>query len=111
MELLNLDSLIGETRPVMLNGVRYEIKEQTIQQMIESIRAQKTLNRDDAEAMFEGMVGSAKAILPDAPEAEIRNLNINQLHALVEFATASKEQLEKMVDDIESVADEVDEGK
>lgn len=94
MELLNLDDLVGKKRPVVLNGKEYEIKEQTIQQMIESVRSQKTLDRDDVEAMFESMLSTAIAILPDAPEADLRALNIKQLQALINFASATDEEVE-----------------
>ncbi|EGR3221641.1 hypothetical protein N7I40_004012 [Vibrio parahaemolyticus] len=101
MKLLNLDELAGNSRPVVLNGVEYQIREQTVQQLIESVRARKKLNADDSEAMFEALVASAKAVLPDAPEKEIRNLNVTQLQALIKFASESDEALEQAVEEEE----------
>ena len=97
MKLLNLDELVGNTRPVVLNGTEYQIREQTIQQLIESVKSRKVVNQDDPEAMFESLVTSACAVLPDAPEAEIRKLNVTQLQALIKFASASEEELEGAV--------------
>lgn len=93
MKLLNLDELVGNARPVMLNGKEYNIREQSIQQLIESVKARKALDSEDSEALFESFVNSAKALLPDAPEAEIRALNLRQLQALISFASASDEEL------------------
>jgi len=95
MKLLNIDELVGQKRPVILKGVQYEIKEQSIQQLIESVKTRKVLESkdEDSEALFESFVSSAKALLPDAPEAHIRELNLRQLQALIAFATASEEEL------------------
>lgn len=95
MKLLNLDDLSGNTRPVQLNGKNYLIHEQSVQQLIDATRAQQAMQEDDAVSMFESLVSNAMAILPDAPEVEIRQLNMRQLQALISFATADDSELEE----------------
>ena len=93
MKLLNLDELTGVDRPVLLGGKTYHIKEQNIQQLIDSVKTQRTLKSSDTEAVFEALVTSAQSALPEAPEHEIRKLNVTQLQALIKYASASDEEL------------------
>ncbi|GAL22941.1 hypothetical protein JCM19235_1242 [Vibrio maritimus] len=104
MKLLNLDELVGNKRPVVLNGTTYYIHEQTVGQLIEAVNSSRALNGDDPLAMFEALVATAKQAIPDAPDEEIRALNMTQLQALIAFVNASETDL------VEATAGD-DEGK
>lgn len=101
MKLLNLDELSSPSRPVMLNGKQYEIKEQSLEQLVASTKVRKTLDTSDPEVMLENMITTAHSLIPDAPLAEIRKLNSTQLNALITFANESDETLEQVAETLE----------
>ena len=93
MELLNLDELVKPTRKVAIKGKEYTIADQTVGQMIEAIRVSKEVDGKNPEVIFEAMVRTAKAVLPDCPEKVLNGMSIRQLNALIEFASASDQQV------------------
>lgn len=93
MDLLNLDELAVVKREVTIAGKTYALADQTLGQMIETTRLQKQADSDDAEAIFNQMVRTAKSILPDCPEEVLRGLTMLQLQGLFKFAHALDEEV------------------
>ena len=88
MKLLNLDDLIPTERFVRIKGVDYSIAEQSLGNLIDAIKREKSLDRQDQAAFFEHMLDSAAA-------------------AVVEFASARDE----MLPDADEAAQASEEGK
>ena len=95
MELLNLDELIDVKRQVTIGGMSYDVADQTVGEMVEALRTAKTVqdNADDGEVMLSAMVSTAKRLIPDCPKDQIDRMTMRQLAALIEFASASDEQV------------------
>ena len=93
MKLLNLDDLFPNQRFVRIKGVEYPIVEQSLGSMIQALKLERDVDRNDQVAVFEGMLASAGSMIPDAPAEVLRTLSIRQLTAVVQFAAASDEQL------------------
>ncbi|WP_429236410.1 hypothetical protein [Aeromonas salmonicida] len=93
MKLLNLDDLFPNQRVVRIKGVEYPIVEQSLGSMIQALKLERDVDRNDQVAVFEGMLTSAGSMIPDAPAEVLRTLSIRQLTAVVQFAAASDEQL------------------
>ena len=93
MKLLNLDDLFPNQRFVRIKGVEYPIVEQSLGSMIQALKLERDVDRNDQVAVFEGMLVSASALIPEAPAEVLRTLSIRQLTAVVQFAAASDEQL------------------
>lgn len=104
MDLLNLDDIERAERFVRLNGEDYRIAEQTVGQMMASIRLTKSAAMDDDEKMAEAIMESAKQTLPDCPEDVLKLLTMPSLIKLLTFANgdvpeealAKEEQKEKV---------------
>lgn len=93
MKLLNLDDLFPNQRVVRIKGVEYPIVEQSLGFMIQALKQERDIDRNDQVAVFEGMLISAASLIPDAPAEVLRSLSIRQLTAVVQFSAASDEQL------------------
>lgn len=93
MKLLNLDDLFPNQRFVRIKGVEYPIVEQSLGAMIQALKQERDIDRNDQVAVFEGMLASAGSMIPEAPAEVLRTLSIRQLTAVVQFAAASDEQL------------------
>lgn len=93
MKLLNLDDLFPNQRVVRIKGVEYAIAEQSLGSMIQALKQERDIDRNDQVAVFEGMLLSAGSLIPDAPAEVLSTLSIRQLTAVVQFAAASDEQL------------------
>lgn len=107
MKLLNLDDLIPTERFVRIKGVDYSIAEQSLGNLIDAIKCEKNVDRQDQAAFFEHMLDSAAALIPDAPREIVRTLSPRQLTAVVEFASARDE----MLPDADEAAQASEEGK
>ena len=106
MELLNLDALVEVTREVNLGGETYAVATQTVGMMLDAIAAAKLVEEgNEGDEMFMRMVSTCRSILPAAPEDVIRAMNFEQMTALVQYATASEQEV------IESSEQEEEEGK
>lgn len=99
MKLLNLDDLGNEPRTVVLNGKEHQIKDQSIQQLINSVKIRKVAKEEDTESVFLSLVKSAQELLPTAPKKEITDLNVRQLQALIAYSSATPEELEQVAGD------------
>ncbi|MFQ1907476.1 hypothetical protein ACK36G_18765 [Aeromonas veronii] len=93
MKLLNLDDLFPNQRFVRIKGVEYPIVDQSLGAMIQALKQEREIDRNDQVAVFEGMLASAGSMIPEAPAEVLRTLSIRQLTAVVQFAAASDEQL------------------
>lgn len=93
MKLLNLDDLFPNQRFVRIKGVEYPIVEQSLGSLIQALKQERDIDRNDQVAVFESMLVSASALIPEAPAEVLRTLSIRQLTAVVQFAAASDEQL------------------
>lgn len=94
MELLDLDALETAQKQVTLKGKTYTIADQTVGQMMEALKFAKAAQEDpdNPEPLLEGLIRTAKRLLPDCKDDIIDGLNMKQLAALVEFASASDEE-------------------
>ena len=95
MELLNLDELVTTTRQVTLLGETYDIAEQSVSQMLAAAKLTKLIEneKNDAEVIMNAMVAVASSIIPDCPTEVISRLRFEQLNALINFASATDEQV------------------
>jgi hypothetical protein len=92
MKLLNLDELVSQPRVVGLKGTDYEIAEQSVGTMIESMQIAEMEEADteqDATKILVKLLRVAKTLIPTCPEEVVHSMTIKQLMALVEFASAS----------------------
>lgn len=85
VKLLNLDELAANKRAVVINGVEYEVAEQTVGEMIKRLQVTKKVDTETPEGFLEVMRDTAQTILPKAPKKVIDNLTIKQITALIEF--------------------------
>ena len=94
MELLDLDALESVQKQVTLKGQTYDIADQTVGQMMDALKIAKAANQDpdNPEPIIEGLMRTAKRLLPECPDDVIEGLKMKQLSALVEFASASDEE-------------------
>ncbi|MFQ2465707.1 hypothetical protein L1871_22725 (plasmid) [Aeromonas caviae] len=93
MKLLNLDDLFPNQRFVRIKGVEYPIVEQSLGSLIQALKQERDIDRNDQVAVFESMLVSAGTLIPEAPAEVLRTLSIRQLTAVVQFASASDEHL------------------
>ncbi|QQM77842.1 hypothetical protein JJJ22_20835 (plasmid) [Aeromonas caviae] len=93
MKLLNLDDLFPNQRFVRIKGVEYPIVEQSLGSLIQTLKQERDIDRNDQVAVFESMLVSAGTLIPEAPAEVLRTLSIRQLTAVVQFAAANDEQL------------------
>lgn len=95
MELLDLDALESIQKQVTLKGVAYTVADQTVGQMIEALQMSKEANEDpdNPEPIIQALFKTAKRLLPECPVEVIEGLNMKQLSALVEFSSASEEEV------------------
>lgn len=103
MELLNIDDLVKPKRAIVVGGYEHVIAEQSIGQLIESIKLAKAVRTEDDPAFeFEQYVKAVQRLLPTCPEATIRGLTMRQLGAIMDFANKP---------DVEAVAEAAAEKK
>lgn len=95
MELLNLDELVTTRRQVTLKGTVYDIAEQSVEQMLAATKLTKLIENksNDAEKVMEAMMKVAGTIIPDCPVSVLNQLRFEQLNALINFASATDEQV------------------
>jgi len=110
MELLNLDDLVKVGREVVLSGETYKVVDQTVGDMVDALRLAKKVekNQDDPEVILGSLLSTAQRLIPACPKDVLNKMVARQLSALIEFASASDEEV------IESAEVEVvdgDEGK
>lgn len=90
MDLLNLDDLVRITKKVQLAGEVYEVAEQTVGGMLEAIRLARAADQKDVEpeVILEQLITTAQKLLPKCPVEILHGLKVEQLSALIEFASA-----------------------
>lgn len=102
IELLNLDELVSENRVVTIRGNEYPLADQTVGQMLMAMKESKkanAMNSADPEVVLSKMLGLCAELLPTCPESVLNSLNINQMNALIEFA--SKRTVEELTEGME----------
>ncbi|MET2951342.1 hypothetical protein ABXV18_24980 [Vibrio owensii] len=87
MELFNLDDLVQVNRTVQLFGKTYDVADRTVGQMINAIKMASKSEQADPEEILGEMIETAHCIIPDCPIENIKRLNMNQLTALIEYAS------------------------
>ena len=101
MELFNLDELVTASRHVQLFGNRYAISDRTVGQMISALKIAESAETASPEYVLEQMIETAHQIIPDCPMDYIQRLNLNQLQALIKFASESDEDTENAAENPE----------
>lgn len=94
MKLLNLDELAITTRAVVLGGVEYPLKDQTLAQAISNIeRAEAAEGKGSSELeTLKEMHLIARQMLPTAPDDVIGGMTVPQVLALIEWVSAADAQ-------------------
>lgn len=87
MDLLNIDELVKPTRAVVVGGYEHVIAEQSIGQLIESVKMAKAAKTDENPAFeFEQYVKTVQRLIPTCPEHTVRGMTMRQLGAIMDFA-------------------------
>lgn len=93
MKLLNLDEIIPTQRFVTIKGREYEIKNQSLQDLLSIVKnSSKKSPRNEIEAVQQ-TIERAKQLIPDCPDEVLFSLTPRQLKALIEFASAPDEEI------------------
>lgn len=97
MKLLNLDELTTIQREIQIQGQKYPIAERSVGQMLDAIKLAEHVNErpDDIKVVLESIISAVSAIVPTCPVEVLRTLNERKLHAIIEFANASDEEVIK----------------
>jgi len=96
-KLLNIDELTTVEKEIQIKGERYPVVERTVEQVLQAIKAEKTLSSQDVdseESRVEMFVGMVKSAIPECPDEVLRNLPIRSLTVILEFINAN-EQVEE----------------
>jgi hypothetical protein len=94
MKAVNLDELVSEPRIATLKGVDYNIEEQSVGTMIESMQIAEMEEAEveqDATKIFVKLLRVAKTLIPTCPEEIINSMTMKQLMRLIEFASSDPE--------------------
>lgn len=92
MKLLNIDDLAKPSRAIVIGGYEHQIAEQSVGQLIESVKMAAQATEKDAAYDFEMLVKSVKRLVPTCVEETIRGLTVKQLIAIINFANAPDEK-------------------
>lgn len=89
MKILNIDSFAEIKRQITLKGKSYPVEEITLQQFIDNLNAAEQLDTaGTVETLARQMEHAATAIaqaIPTLPEAEVRQLKVPAIHAVLQF--------------------------
>lgn len=113
MELLNLDSLLTVSRQITLNGVDYNVVEQSVEQMIIGLQVQKQIDKNpdgtfDDEETMKRILESVSSMIPNCPKEQIKRLPMRAIYAIFEFVNASDKEAVNS-SKVEQLKDESDE--
>lgn len=95
MKLLNLDELVTVARQIALGGDVYNVVDQSVGEMVNAIRVAKRIEdaKNDPEVILEAMIDTACRLIPSCPRDLLGTLTMQQLAALINFATAPDEDV------------------
>ena len=89
--ILNIDELVTVKRQLTLRGETYDIVEQSVGLMLDSINAIKQADKrrggkkmDEAESL-ERMLKTLQTLVPECPEHVLRGLTMVQMIAILNF--------------------------
>lgn len=89
---LNLDDIAPPLKTVTIAGIKYDVLDMTVENFIETNRANK-LNKDlDPAEQFDQAVKMLTRFIPTIPEATLRGLNFEKINVLMKFATGELNQ-------------------
>ncbi len=89
--ILNIDELITVKRQLTLRGETYDIVEQSVGLMLDSINAIKQADKRrggkkmDEEEYLGRMLKTLQTIIPECPEHVLRGLTVGQMVAILNF--------------------------
>ena len=86
MKTLNIDALAKANRTLTLKGITYDVPEMSVENFIETSRAQEALGENPtiAQQIEEG-VALIRRFVPDVPEAVLRKLPLESLTTIINF--------------------------
>lgn len=91
-KFLNLDEIAAPQKTVKIGGKEYQVIDMTVENFIETTRA----NMDDKvvtpDVQFEVAVKMISRYIPDAPIETLRKLTFEKLGVLMKFVTGELEQ-------------------
>lgn len=98
-KMLNLDDFAKEQRVLKLNGETHEMKDASVGDFIEITKMTEKLEKSSSFVeQLEFTIKLCQMRFPTLKEETLRNLNFEQLNAILQFANA--------VDPIEEMGDE-----
>ena len=91
-EFLNLDDVAPPSRFVTIGGEKYAVLDMTVENFIETTRAQKDIEDQPEEVKMEKTIEMLARFIPDAGDAVLRKLTFEKLNVLVAFVNGNLER-------------------
>lgn len=91
MKFLDIDALTTESQKVVkIGGVEHPIVERSIEQIINSMKAEEKLEKGTEEERLVFFVDMVHACLPTVDKEKLRNMPMSHLNAIMEFISGTE---------------------
>jgi hypothetical protein len=97
-KFLNLDEVAAPAKTVKINGKEHPVLDMTVENFIETTRANASVKEATADVQFEQAVQMLQRFIPSIPKTELAQLSFEKLNVLMKFATGELEAEAKKAD-------------